>query len=261
MNDGGKHMNVLELYRALDARYPRSLSCAWDNDGLMICPEPEREVKRVMFALDATEETLAEAIRTHADVLITHHPMLFRPLGAIHPFSATGKCALTAIGAKLSVFSFHTRLDAADGGVNDVLAAKIGLTDITKFGDKESPELGRIGTLPEKMTGEAFAAAVRDVLGAPSVQLTGTRSVYRVAVVGGAGKDFISAAMDAGADTLLTGEASYNTVLDAAAEGFNVVEAGHYYTEAPVLSRLADLVHEISFAECLCVSSNRTRQI
>ena len=254
-------MNVLALYSALDARYPRSLSCPWDNDGLMICADPHREVKRVLFALDATEETIAEAIRVGADVLITHHPMLFRPLKNLHPFSVSGSRTLSAIEGGLAVLSFHTRLDAADGGVNDVLAAKIGLTDMEKYGDEESPELGRIGTLPEPMTAEAFAAMVRDTLGAPSVMLTGKQSVSRVAVVGGAGKDFIGAAMDAGADTLLTGEASYNTVLDAASERFNVVEAGHYYTEAPVLLVLADVARELCGAECFFTDSNRTRLI
>ncbi len=254
-------MNVLQLYQKLDARYPRALSCSWDNDGMMICPDPNREVKRVLFALDATEETIAEAIRVGADVMITHHPMLFRSLRAIEPFSVSGKCALFAIGAKLSVFSFHTRLDAADGGVNDALAKKIGLCDILKFGDDESRELGRIGKLPEMMTGEAFAAMVRDVLGTPAVQLTGTWKVSRIAVVGGAGKDFILPAMTAGADTLLTGEASYNAVLDAAAEGFTVVEAGHYYTEAPVLDALADVVRGLCGAECHFADSNRTRMI
>ena len=86
-------MNVLALYSALDARYPTSLSCSWDNDGLMICSDPEREVKRVMFALDATEETIAEAIACGADVLITHHPMLFRPLKSVTPFTlAAARC-------------------------------------------------------------------------------------------------------------------------------------------------------------------------
>ncbi len=254
-------MNVLALYEALDALYPRALSCPWDNDGLMICPDPNREVKRVMFALDATEATVTEAIRAGADALITHHPMLFRPLKAVTPFTLSGSRSLSALSASLSVMSFHTRLDAGDGGVNDVLVAKIGLTDVEKFGDDESPTLGRIGTLSAPMAAEDFAATVRDALGAPSVRLTGDRPVCRVAVVGGDGKDFITPAMLAGADTLVTGDASYNTVLDAAEEGINVIEAGHYCTEAPVLAPLSKTVQDISGAECLFAVSNRTRQI
>ncbi len=254
-------MNVLNLYRALDARYPISLSCSWDNDGLMICPDPEREVKRVLFALDATEATISEAVRIGADVLITHHPMLFRPLKTLTPLTLSGSRSLTALAGSLAVMSFHTRLDAADGGVNDALCARIGLIDPEKFGDDESPELGRIVSLPVPMAAEAFAQRVRDALGAPSVRLTGARTVSRIAVVGGDGKDFITPALLCGADTLLTGDASYNTVLDAAEEGLNVIEAGHYYTEAPVLDVLAREVHALTGAECSFANSNLTCEI
>lgn len=254
-------MNVFALYRALDACYPRSLSCAWDNDGLMICSEPEREVKRVLLALDATEETIAEAIRVGADVLTTHHPMLFRPLKSISPLTLSGSRSLSALSGTLAVMSFHTRLDAADGGVNDALCTKIGLTAAEKFGDDESPELGRIAVLDAPVPAENFSARVRDALSAPSVRLTGEREVSRVAVVGGDGKDFITPAILAGADTLLTGDASYNTVLDAVESGLNVIEAGHYYTEAPVLEILANKVRELCGAECFFANSNRTREI
>lgn len=254
-------MTVLELYRALDARYPTALSCSWDNDGLMICPDPDREVKRVLFALDATEKTVAEAVRIGADVLITHHPMLFRPLKAVTPFTLSGSRALSALFGTLAVMSFHTRLDAADGGVNDALCAKIGLPTVGKFGDDECPTLGRIGGLSSPMSAADFAARVRDALGAPSVRLTGEREVRRIAVVGGDGKDLIDAAILAGADTLLTGDASYNAVLDAAESGLNVIEAGHYYTEAPVLAVLADEVLPMTGAEGHFVNSNCTREI
>ena len=254
-------MNILALYSALDARYPTSLSCSWDNDGLMLCPDPKREVKRVMLALDATEKTIAETIACGADVLITHHPMLFRPLKSVSPLTLSGSRSLSALSASLAVMSFHTRLDAADGGVNDALCEKIGLPVVGEFGDDECPTLGRIGALASPLAAAEFSARVRDALGAPSVRFTGEREVCRVAVVGGDGKDFITPAILAVADTLLTGDASYNTVLDAVEEGLNVIEAGHYYTEAPVLEALADTVRELCGAECFFTVSNRTRMI
>ena len=254
-------MTVLELYRALDARYPTSLSCPWDNDGLMVCPDPDREVKRVLFALDATEKTIAEAVKIGADVLITHHPMLFRPVKTITPFTLSGSRSLSALSGNLAVMSFHTRLDAADGGVNDALCAKIGLPIVGKFGDDECPTLGRIGELSVSVSAADFAARVRESLGTPSVRLTGDREVRRVAVVGGDGKDLIAAAIAAGADTLLTGDASYNAVLDAAESGLNVIEAGHYFTEVPVLEVLSAEVLPITGAEAHFADSNRTREI
>lgn len=251
-------MTVLDLYRALDARFPTTLSCAWDNDGLMLCPAPDREVRRVLLALDATDAILDRAVKTGADAVITHHPLLFRPLKAVTPLSLNGSRALTALAAGLSVLSFHTRLDAAEGGVNDALAQRIGLAAAETFGDAESPSLGRICTLAAPVPAAGFAAAVRDALGAPVVQLTGNRPVCRVAVVGGDGKDFIRPAIEAGADTLLTGAASYNTALDAPEMGLNIIEAGHYYTEAPVLTVLSDLVRDLCGAECEIADSNRT---
>ncbi len=251
-------MTVLELNKALDARYPASLSCSWDNDGLMVCADPEKTVTRAVLALDATEETIRAAAEAGAQVLLTHHPILFRPLSSVTPLSLSGKRTLDALSAGVSVLSFHTRLDAADGGVNDALAAKLGLTVTEKFGDEESPALGRIAVLPAPMDVSTFAEKVRDALGAPSVLLTGNRPVRRIALVGGDGKDFIAPAVRAGADTLLTGAASYNTALDAPARGLNIVEAGHYFTEAPVLDVLADLVRSLTGAVCTVVNSNLT---
>lgn len=250
-------MTVLELYRALDARYPTSLSCSWDSDGLMLCPNPDREVRQAVFALDVTAATLTAALEAGADVLITHHPMLFRPLKAVTPLTLNGQRTLAALAGGVAVISLHTRLDAAEGGVNDALAEKLGLAVSEKFGDEDSPTLGRIAVLPEAVSPADFARRVRDALGCP-VQVTGDRPVQRIAIVGGDGKDFIGPATAAGADTLVTGAASYNTALDAAESGLNVIEAGHYFTEAPVLERLAAQVTELCGAKCMIVPSNRT---
>ncbi len=243
-------MTVLELYRALDAQIPTSLSCPWDNDGLMVCPNSEKKVKKVLFALDATEESIGEAIRWGGDVLISHHPLLFRPLASVTPMELTGRRVLTALAGELSVFSFHTRLDALEGGVNDALAEKLGLVVTRSFGDEEAPTLGRICELPTPVDATTFAASVKRSLSAPAVRLTGGRPVRRVALVGGDGKGFIAPAIAAGADTLLTGDASYNAAIDAVALGLNVIEAGHYHTEAPVLSVLARMVGKACPAEC-----------
>ena len=251
-------MTISELYRALHERYPKSLSCPWDHDGMMVSVDPERTVKKAVLSLDATDETIREAAEIGADVLVTHHPLLFRPLESVTPLTLSGRRVLLALRGGVSVFSFHTRLDAADGGVNDALATALGLAVTEKFGDEESPSLGRIAVLPEPMGADAFAAHVKSALGAPTVQLTGNRPVQKIAIVGGDGKDFIMPAILAGADTLLTGAASYNTALDAPASGLNVIEAGHYYTEAPVLHVLAEVIHELSGAECTVINSNQT---
>lgn len=254
-------MTIRALYRALEERYPRSLSCAWDNDGLMICADPEREVTRVLLALDATHDAIAYAAQQNCQVLLTHHPMLFRPLRNVTPDTLSGERALSALRSDVAVISLHTRLDAGQGGVNDALCEKLGLDVTESFGDEESPALGRIASLDSETALADFAAHVKYALDCPVVQFTGNRPVKTIAVVGGDGKDFIYPALAAGADTLLTGAASYNSALDAADDGINVIEAGHYYTEAPVLSHLADLCRSLADAECLFFDSNPTKVV
>ena len=249
-------MTIRDLYRALDEMYPRSLSCDWDNDGLMLCADPDREVTRVLLALDASDEAISYAAENVCQVLLTHHPLLFRPLRSVTPDSLSGKRALSAVRSDVAVMSFHTRLDAGQGGVNDALVEALGCTSAGTFGDDGAPTLGRIVHLNEEMPLADFAAHVKARLGCPMIQYAGKRPVKTVAVVGGGGGDFIYPALAAGADTLITGDSGYNITLDAADDGINVIQAGHYYTEAPVLSRLADICRNLTGAECLFFDSN-----
>ena len=221
-------MTVRELYAALAARYPATLSEEWDNDGLMCSADPDRQVRRVLCALDVTEATVEEAIRIRADVILSHHPLIFHPLSAVVPDAAVGRLVIRLLDARISVLSFHTRADAADGGVNDLLCDALGIEAPVPFGEG----LGRIGTVGCTTAAE-FAARVKAALGAPFVLFgDAARQVLRVAVVGGSGKSEISAAIAAGADTLLSGRLSYETVNEAKGLGINLLEAGHFYTEA-----------------------------
>jgi len=139
----------------------------------------------------------------------------------------------------VSVFSFHTRFDRVEGGVNDVLAEALSLSDVTCLGEGEA-SLGRIGSLSSPVSLAEFAQTVKHALGTPFVQVwDAERPVFRVAVVGGEGKDLIEAARAAGADTYLSGRLGYHAMQDAA---LNLMEAGHYFTERPSVSALESLV-------------------
>lgn len=245
-------MNVCVFTEKLKEIYPDSLSCEWDNDGLMSSPGGVREVSRVLVALDATEEAVNYAAANGFDTLLVHHPLIFSPLCAVTPEENVARKVIFSLMNDISVISLHTRLDAGEGGVNDCLAAALGLERIEKFGDAECPGMGRIGELGFDMGIDRFAGYVKERLGAHRVALSslGDETVKRVAVVGGAGKDFIAPAKAAGADVLVTGEASYNAILDAAENGIPVVCAGHYETEFPVCERLAALARDIAGAEC-----------
>ena len=226
-------MTVREFYRALCALVPRELGCEWDKDGMSVCPDPEREVSRVLVALDATEDAVVLAAEQGCNVILTHHPMLFGGLAAVTPDTTEGRKTLRLVRDGIATMAFHTRLDTLAGGVNDILAARLGLADVTAFGCNDNPAgapMGRVGTLPSEMSLADFAAAVKTALSVPATlgtpyiehltpaapivtfaesECETKKTVRRVAVLGGAGEDEIAAAAAAGADTFVTGEIDY----------------------------------------------------
>ena len=248
-------MTVIEFYEKLSELYPTSLSCEWDNDGLMVCPDKNAQIKKVLVSLDATDGAIKAAMDVGADLILTHHPLIFRPLKSLTPDNVTAKRAISAFTAGISVISLHTRPDAGDGGVNDALASALGLAEIEKFGGIGADGMGRIGVTSETSLPQ-FAECVKNKLGASVVTYSGSRPVKRVAVLGGSGGDFFSAAVRAGADTIVTGEAGYNSTIDTAEGGLNVVLGGHYFTENPVCEVLAGLAKNIAGAEVVVYSSN-----
>lgn len=235
-------MNILALERYFEDKIPRSLSAAWDNDGLACAPDPTREVKRVLIALDVTDKVVERAVAGDFDVLLTHHPLLFRGIKALVPVGAVPTKLLRLALGGVAALSFHTRLDAVEGGVNDILAAKLGICDVTSFAPEGEAPCGRIGMLAEPVTVTAFAKTVKAVLGAPVVNVAGTGTVQKIALLGGEGADFLSAAKAAGADLFLSGHIGYHRMLDAPEEGIAAIEAGHYYTEFPVCAYLSEAV-------------------
>ncbi|MBR5515074.1 MAG: Nif3-like dinuclear metal center hexameric protein [Clostridia bacterium] len=226
-------MNVKELYAYLNNRISPELSEDWDNDGRMII-SCNKEVRKVLISLDVTTQAVTEAIKGGYDLILTHHPMIFKPIKGI-----TDEKILSLIKADISVFSFHTRLDTVEGGVNDALASLLGLSNIEPF-----EEMGRTGELSNEMAANEFALFVKHILGCPTLNyIKGNKKIKKVALLGGGGKDFWQKACEI-SDAYITGEMSYNTLLDAHEKNFTVIEAGHYYTEFPVCKVLQALVTE-----------------
>lgn len=238
-------MNVGELYFALNQKIPSALSCDWDNDGLMCCPDTEKDVSRVLVALDITAEVVTRAIEGGYDAIVSHHPLIFSPLRAVNPNDPVAKKVIRLLGAGITAMSFHTRLDAVEGGVNDVLANALGLEEVSSFGEN-GEEIGRIGTLPEAVTLEAFARTVKQTLGADQITFADAGlPVRRVAVLGGGGASEVLAAKRAGADTYLTGELKHNNLTDAPETGINLLAGGHFHTENLVCDRICEILKEI----------------
>ena len=235
-------MTIAKLYEFLESYAPRALSAEWDNDGFACLTAPDKEVTRVLIALDATEDAVDLAVSSKFDLLLTHHPLLFRGVKALTAEKCVPRKLLKLALNGVAALSFHTRLDAAEGGVNDVLAGLFGLTDVRPFAPEGEVPCGRIGKLASPVDMAEFARTVCDILNAPAVNLLGSGKVQTLAVIGGEGGDFVDAARHAGADMILSGRIGYHRMLDAAEDGIAVIEAGHFYTERPVLSYLAELV-------------------
>ncbi len=237
-------MTVKELYDHLESIIKPLEIEGIDSDGIHTMPNQQTEVKKVLIALDPYDKAVNEAIAGEYDVLLTHHPLFWgEPLPNTPPEYWYNKL----MRAGISSYSFHIRLDRAEGGVNDILAQRLGLIDTVPFDEPEIPGLGRVGYLPDPMSEAELAEHVKIVLNAQMVRYTllpDGRKIKKVAVLGGAASDAVSAAAAAGADAIIGGEFKHHAYGYAMAEakGIAIIEAGHYHTEVPVCERLRDLV-------------------
>ncbi|MBQ9794654.1 MAG: Nif3-like dinuclear metal center hexameric protein [Clostridia bacterium] len=232
-------MTVQELAVYLDERISVSLSEPWDNDGRMVIPHRETEVTGVLCALDCTSGAIARAKELGCNVILTHHPLIFKPLASLADTDSVGKRVIACVESGIAVLSYHTRLDSLEGGVNDCLAEALGLRNVTSF-----LPFGRIGEVEEQPF-ETFASHVGTALETKELSLVkATPAVKKVALVSGSGKDEIREALEAGADTFVTGEANHSSMLDCMELGLNLICATHYATERVVLPFLQTLAEE-----------------
>ncbi len=230
-------MTVTELYRVLNDLIPRELSCSWDNDGVMCLPNGDKDVKKVLLSLDATSRAVEYAAKNGFDLIVTHHPLIFRPIKAV-----SDSRFMDLIKNDIAVFSFHTRLDAVEGGVNTALSELLGLRNTERFGDDG---LGVIGSVRET-TDREFVIKAKALLGATKADaVLFDKKVTRVAVVGGDGEHYIPYAQEAGADLYISGRLSYNDMTDAHAYGMSMAALGHFETENPVLDKLEKMIKDI----------------
>jgi len=233
-------MNVKQLYEKFEEKIPSELSEEWDNDGLMCTADSTAEVARVLITLDVTEEIVDYAIASHFDLIVSHHPLIFKPLTSITENNHIARKIIKLLDNGVSVFSFHTRLDKVRGGVNDQLCDLLGMFDTEPFGEGF---LGRIGNVDEHTVLEDFAYRVKQLTGSDMIRYADAYNpVRRVAVVGGDGKSYVKAAIAAGADTYISGRIGYNMMEEAPEMGINLIEAGHYFTEQPVTDYLRELI-------------------
>ncbi|WP_136799406.1 MULTISPECIES: Nif3-like dinuclear metal center hexameric protein [Desulfosediminicola] len=259
-------VTISDILAALDREAPFDLAEDWDNVGLLV-GNPDQEIRSVLIGLDATNALMDEATSLGADTVLTHHPVIFRPLPNINTASPEGKILEKALSQKISIIACHTNLDSAKEGVSDILASSLGLTELTPLlpaaGSAEpGVGTGRIGSFQQPLPITDFIAKAIDVLDLPTLQVAGPMPefVSRVAVCGGSGSDFAPAAYAAGADIYLTGEIKHNIARWAEERDFCLIEGTHYGTEQPAVQLLATKLERLASANGWKIKIMQSRQ-
>jgi dinuclear metal center YbgI/SA1388 family protein len=268
-------MKINELIEILDKQSPRSEALDWDNVGLLVGDE-NREVKTVYIALDATDKVIENAIRAKADLILTHHPMIFSGMKRIVASDFTGRRVMRLIEHGIAVYAMHTnfdiygmaqlaeaRLGLRDADVLDVVSGSPirrsrishGATDwpptngrghfLSGYGETEQG-IGRVGFLADSISLGEYAGQVRDIFGLSHVRVFGDEDteVYRVAVCPGSGKSVVDTAVEADADVLVTGDIDHHTGIDSVMKGMAVIDAGHYGIEHIFVEYMAGFLSE-----------------
>lgn len=240
---------------------PDYMKESWDNVGLL-CGHADSQVEKVLVALDPTLEVAMEAKACGAQLIVTHHPLIFGSIQSVRNDNGVGNTLLYLIENGIAAVNMHTNLDSAVGGVNDCLAAALGLrnTAVLMPGGQDACGntygLGRTGEINPCELSD-FLQVVKDRLNCNGLRyVEGTQTVHNVAVGGGSCGDFLKKVKEIGCDTFVTADVKYNQFLDAREMGINLIDAGHFATENPVCSRIAERL-KVCFPDVTVVVSQR----
>ena len=233
---------VKDVTQVIEGFAPLSIQEKWDNSGLCI-GSPDAPVSSVLFGLDCTPELVDEAIECGADMIVTHHPLIFSGLKKISPDDMVGEAVFKAIKAGISIYAAHTNADKVIAGVSGAMAAKLGLKNIEILSeDGEGTGLGVVGELPEPMTAQQMLEMVKERFALKTVKASKPveGEITKIAMCGGSGGSLISAAKAAGAQLYISGDISYHNFFTP--EGFMLMDIGHYESEIEIVDILFSLV-------------------
>lgn len=240
-------MKVKDIVKRIEDIAPKGLAYEWDNTGL-IAGNPQKEVKKIYLTLDMFKYNIDEAIENGVDMIISHHPILFKGIKEINVLNPEAYVLEKIIKNDIALYAAHTSMDCAKGGINDVLAEKIGLkeVEIIEKSEIEGCGLGRIGNLTNEITLKEMCEKVKENLKTPFVRVCGDleRKINRVAVGGGACDDLIPDALSMGADVMVTADMKYHISADSVDKGICVIDAGHYPTEVFVIDIFENLLKD-----------------
>ena len=235
-------MKVKDIINIIEDFAPLSIQEGWDNSGLCV-GSPEDEVHGVLLALDCTPELVDEAVGCGADMIVTHHPLIFSGLKKISTDNKVGLAVTKAIRAGISIYAAHTSADKVMSGVSGDMAMKLGLKDVVILQkDGEETGLGVVGNLPEPMTAEAAVKLVKDSFNLKTMKTSKPLDgmISRVAMCGGSGGSLIGEARRSGAQLYISGDISYHNFFTE--EGFMIMDIGHYESEIGIVEILFALL-------------------
>ena len=228
-------MECKKVIEILEKQSPKSYACDWDNVGLLVGRE-DKEIQKIYIALDATDEAIEEAIANGADMLLTHHPMIFKGMKRVTQEDFIGRRIIRLIQNDISYYAMHTNFDVM--GMADLAADYLGISDtrvleITSVSETGEEGIGRYGSLKKEMTVRECCEEVKQAFSLENVKVFGNleRKVKTAAISPGSGRSVISNALQAGVDVLITGDIDHHEGIDAVAQKLTVIDAGHYGVE------------------------------
>ena len=235
-------MRVRDITSAIEELAPLSIQESWDNSGLLV-GSPDQEVHGVLVGFDCTPELIDEALQSGADMVVTHHPLIFGGLKNISPDDPVGLAVIKAVSGGIAVYAAHTTADKVIAGVSGTMAKRLGLVNVQVLDEEaDGVGLGAVGDLPEQMSSEVFIQYVKSRLGLSIARCSRPLDipVSRVAVCGGSGSSLIGKAMASGAQAYLCGDISYHHFFTP--KGFMVIDIGHFEGEVAICDVLFSLL-------------------
>ena len=233
-------MKLKEIAEIIEKEFPLSAAFEWDNCGILL-GDGEAEINRVLISLDVNNAVLKEAEKTGADMILSHHPILFDGTKRVTAETPEGRLVMGLLKNNIAVYAAHTNCDVGTNGINARLSSLFGLCGAEPL---EDSGLGRIGNLKTPLCFGDFAALTKKLLRTPFVRVCGdkTAEVSRIAVAGGACADIIPEAVKKGADVIVTGDMKYHDMINYSETGIFIIDAGHYPTEIIALDIFEDIL-------------------
>lgn len=225
-----------EIVKILESRYPKCIAEEWDNVGFLV-GSSKKEIKKIQISLDATEKAIKNAIENDVDMMITHHPMIFTSIKNVTDDTILGKKIMKLIENKITLYTLHTNIDSAGGGLNDFILAKLEITNSKILDENEklcNSGIGRIYKLEKELSLKNYLKIVKNKLEIDKIRVITNNieiPIKKIALINGAGMSYWNKVANLGVDLLITGDITYHNGLDAKERGLNLFDIGHFESE------------------------------